>query len=82
MVTGVVSVVAHRSAVDYNLTIDHLSNFAHVCRWVPFWKGHDIMTEYGNFVGDAFWTLEPALTLWLGPLIQRARGKRKRKIAA
>ena len=32
--------------------------------------------RYGNLVGDIFWTIEPAVCLWLPKILQRARGKR------
>ena len=47
-----------------------------VRRWVPFWTGHDAMAEYGNLVGDVFWTLEPAVCLWLPKLLLRPRRDR------
>lgn len=43
---------------------------------VPFWVGHDRMLEYGNLMGDIFWTIEPAVCLWLPKILQNARRKR------
>jgi hypothetical protein len=36
----------------------------------------------GNFFGDCMWTIEPAVCLWLPKILQRARGKRPKKIPA
>lgn len=32
--------------------------------------------EYGNLMGDIFWTIEPAVCLWLPKILQNARRKR------
>ena len=38
---------------------------------LPLWPGHDTAVYYGNFLGDAAWTIEAALALMVPAMLER-----------
>jgi hypothetical protein len=49
--------------------------------WVPWWPTNELAQWIGNLVGDAAWTLEPALVLLFRPLIAASTASQLKRLA-
>eukprot|EP00617_Octactis_speculum_P010648 CAMPEP_0185778056 /NCGR_PEP_ID=MMETSP1174-20130828/91443_1 /TAXON_ID=35687 /ORGANISM="Dictyocha speculum, Strain CCMP1381" /LENGTH=341 /DNA_ID=CAMNT_0028466647 /DNA_START=24 /DNA_END=1049 /DNA_ORIENTATION=+ len=53
-----------------------------VAEMVTYWPGHEYCEYYGNLLGDAAWTVEPALLLFVPRLIDGAQASRRASITS
>ena len=51
--------------------VTYFNTDADLSKWIPAWPGRDFAQYWGNFAGDAAWTVEPALLIVVPFLIDQ-----------